>query len=167
MILHSLNIKKFVGEKWVDKEWYLCLISLGSLCTLAKCSRSRTFLSYSARRAYILLTIEATFPNIVACISAGKYYINQAWRLSMLTSDEHDDDGEYLLLPGVAGNITKPNSGQRGAGVVHGGHIGINLGIRENISIYNSCQITWDMRDLSANLYWIASCSSQPGQFKS
>ena len=61
----------------------------------------------------------------------------------MLTSDEHDDDCEYFLLPGVAGNITKPNSGQRGAGVVHGGHIGINLWIiRENIYIYNCCQIT-------------------------
>ena len=45
-------------------------MSFGNLCTFAKCSRSRTFLSYSARLAYILLTIEATFPNIVACINA-------------------------------------------------------------------------------------------------
>ena len=102
-------------------------MSFGNLCTFAKCSRSRTFLSYSARLAYILLTIEATFPNIVACINAENINLVFPLVLLLLTSAKHDDDREYFLLPCIPCNITKPNSSQGGGGEIHGGHISINL----------------------------------------
>ena len=44
-----------------------------------------------------------------------------------MTSNEHDDDGEYLLLPGVARHVPKPDGCEGGAGVVHGSHVGIHL----------------------------------------
>ena len=87
-------------------------MSFGNLCTFAKCSRSRTFLSYSARLAYILLTIEATLPNIVACINAENLKFGFILALLILTSNKHDDDREYFLLPCISCNITKPNSSQ-------------------------------------------------------
>ena len=102
-------------------------MSFGNLCTFAKCSRSRTFLSYSARLAYILPTIEATLPNIVACINAEIAKLRYGLVLLILTSDKHDDDGEYFLLSCIACNITKPNSSQGGGREIHGGHISINL----------------------------------------
>ena len=140
-------------------------MSFGNLCTFAKCSRSRTFLSYSARLAYILPTIEATFPNIVACISAENVIFASVLLLNIPTSDKHDDDREYFLLPSIACNITKPNSSQGGGREIHGGHVSINL-----VYCIWLCWIlilslsTWDMKDLCGSLYRIASCSSQPAK---
>ena len=102
-------------------------MSFGNLCTFAKCSRSRTFLSYSARLEYILPIIDATLPNIVACINAENVKFGYGLILLVLTSDKHDDDGEYFFLPCIPCNITKPNSSQGGGCEIHGGHVSINL----------------------------------------
>ncbi len=45
-----------------------------------------------------------------------------------LTSDEHDDYGEYLLSPGVGRDVPESDRGERGAGVVERGDVGVGVG---------------------------------------
>ena len=44
------------------------------------------------------------------------------------TSNEHDDDGEYFLLPGVGGHVAEADGGEGGAGEVEGGGVGVQVG---------------------------------------
>ena len=46
----------------------------------------------------------------------------------LLTSDEHDDDREYLLREGVGGHVPEAHGGEGGAGVVEGGDVGLAVG---------------------------------------
>ena len=43
-------------------------------------------------------------------------------------ADEHDQDGEYLLLPRVPRHVPEPDGGERGAGEVEGSGVGIGVG---------------------------------------
>ena len=45
-----------------------------------------------------------------------------------LTSDEHDDDGEDLLVLGVGGDVPEADGRQRGESVVEGGDVGLGVG---------------------------------------
>ena len=43
------------------------------------------------------------------------------------TSDDHDDDGEDLFRPRVGGHVAEADGGERGAGVVEGGDVGVGV----------------------------------------
>ena len=43
------------------------------------------------------------------------------------TSNEHDDDGEYFLLPGVGGHVAEADGGEGGACEVEGGGVGVQV----------------------------------------
>ena len=53
--------------------------------------------------------------------------------LNEFTSDDHDDDGEDLLGPGVGRDVAESDGGERGAGVVQGGHVGV--GVRDAAAV--------------------------------
>lgn len=52
----------------------------------------------------------------------------QQFLVTLVTSDEHDDDGEDLLPGGVGGHVAEADGGQRRARVVQGRHVGLGVG---------------------------------------
>ena len=81
-------------------------------------------MSYSALLAYILPTIEATLPKMVACMRAGTRCLP-----CPLTSSEHDKHREEPLQPGEARHVAEADGGEGGGGEVEGGDVGVHLGL--------------------------------------
>ena len=92
-------------------------------------------------------------------------HINMEYSLAIRTSYKHDDDREYLFLPGIPRNIPKTDGGEGGAGKVHGSQVGIHLRQGYQGSLLTRF-LTLVMSVLLGRLYCIASCSSQPRNIK-